>query len=134
MRRGTRIARTKQGTDAVVQAGTSITVKPSGTTIDGDGINFGQGQVRFITGNTKLTDVSDGTKVLDLSASLSSLVFFDGMILTAGTTPTNMFIMGFPTTTGVTLGFRNTGASAGTSMAAKVSGSTLYYLAIGAAP
>lgn len=93
------------------------------------GIDFGQGANYLVwTGNTAMTDFSNGTKVVEISG-MGTLTSFVCTPRYSGATMVTVTVQGFTTNAGVTLQ-AHTGIN-GTTMAAKTSGATLYYVAFG---
>jgi hypothetical protein len=96
------------------------------------GIDFGQDAYRlYWVGSEALTDVSNGTKVVTITGMGTLTHFFPSIEIGAGAqgvTAVVAVVQGHATNAGVTLAcFVETGVS----MAAKMSGATLHYMAIG---
>ena len=93
------------------------------------GLDFGQ-DVKYLTwfGNSKLTDVSNGTKVITITG-MGTLTAFFPSVRHSGASAISVYVQGYTTNAGVTLACYR--GESGATMPAKLSGTTLYYMAVG---
>lgn len=93
------------------------------------GLDFGQ-DVKYLTwfGNSKLTDVSNGTKVISITGMGTLTHFFPSVRNEGASTGVIAVVQGYTTNAGVTMALFN---ESGASLAAKHSGATLHYFAVG---
>jgi hypothetical protein len=96
------------------------------------GFDFGQGTDYLIWfGTSAMTDVSNGTKVIEITGMGTLTHFFPSVEIglgAKGVTSAVAVVKGYTTNAGVTVAvFKETGVS----LAAKHSGATLHYMAIG---
>jgi len=97
------------------------------------GIDFGQGTNYLLWfGSSKLTDLSNGTKTVTITGMGTLTHFIPSVEIgagAAGTTGVVCIVQGYTTNAGVTIACYS--SPSGVSLAAKKSGATLHYMAVG---